>query len=77
MSILLPFIRSVCYLCENETDLVLWMSAVNREVEKIVKRLAGVEDEPPQPVKASSAAASTGSKVMPASGSGGRLTGAV
>lgn len=25
---------SVCYLCDSETDLVMWMSAINREVRK-------------------------------------------
>lgn len=37
---------SVSYICDTETEMVEWMSAMEGAVSKIVKHLAGVEDEP-------------------------------
>ncbi len=37
----------VCYICDTETELVEWMSALEGTVNKLVKRAAGIEDEEP------------------------------
>lgn len=36
----------VCYVCDTETELVEWMSALEGAVNKLVRRAAGVDDEP-------------------------------
>lgn len=37
----------ICYICDGETAQVEWVSALEGAVAKIVKLVAGVEDEPP------------------------------
>ena len=37
----------VCYIADSETELVEWMSALEGAVQKIVRAVAGVQDEPP------------------------------
>ena len=39
----------VCYLCDSETEQVEWISAFEGTLARIVKLVAGVEDEPPLP----------------------------
>ena len=36
----------VCYVCDTETELVEWMSALEGAVNKLVRHAAGVDDEP-------------------------------
>ena len=37
----------VCYIADSETELVEWLSALEGAVQKIVRAVAGVQDEPP------------------------------
>ena len=41
--------RQVCYLCDSETEQVEWISAFEGTLARIVKLVAGVEDEPALP----------------------------
>lgn len=45
----------VCYIADSETDLVEWMSALEKAVAEIVKRVAGVDDEEKESSKSSKA----------------------
>lgn len=58
---------SVSYICDTETEMVEWISAIDGSIQKIVKTLAGVEDEPAPPARStsSSAAAKKGSSSEP------------
>jgi len=42
-------VLQVCYLCDSETEQVEWISAFEGTLARIVKLVAGVEDEPPLP----------------------------
>ncbi len=47
-----PVLRQVCYLCDSETEQVEWISAFEGTLARIVKLVAGVEDEPALPAPA-------------------------
>ncbi|KAK9810515.1 hypothetical protein WJX72_012038 [[Myrmecia] bisecta] len=49
---------AVCYIADSETEQVEWMSALEGAVAKIVRQVAGVEDEPPAASARSSGAGS-------------------
>lgn len=38
----------ICYYADSETDMVEWMSALEKCLSEIVKRVAGVDDEEPR-----------------------------
>jgi hypothetical protein len=50
----------VSYICDTETEMVEWISAMDGAIQKIVKHLAGVEDEPAQRSTSSAAAKKSG-----------------
>ena len=52
LSELTPASRQVCYLCDSETEQVEWISAFEGTLARIVKLVAGVEDEPALPAPA-------------------------
>eukprot|EP00200_Dunaliella_tertiolecta_P019000 CAMPEP_0202408560 /NCGR_PEP_ID=MMETSP1128-20130828/15054_1 /ASSEMBLY_ACC=CAM_ASM_000463 /TAXON_ID=3047 /ORGANISM="Dunaliella tertiolecta, Strain CCMP1320" /LENGTH=302 /DNA_ID=CAMNT_0049013745 /DNA_START=16 /DNA_END=920 /DNA_ORIENTATION=+ len=58
---------SVAYICESETDMVLWLSALQESIQRIIKLVAGVEDEPRAP---SSSAANKSSSTTKRGGGG-------
>eukprot|EP01026_Neomeris_dumetosa_P056049 TRINITY_DN5117_c0_g1_i2.p1 TRINITY_DN5117_c0_g1~~TRINITY_DN5117_c0_g1_i2.p1 ORF type:complete len:488 (-),score=70.16 TRINITY_DN5117_c0_g1_i2:328-1791(-) len=35
----------VCYICDNETEQVEWLSALENAVQRVVKKVAGIEDD--------------------------------
>lgn len=62
---------SVCYVADTETEMVEWMSALEGEVHRIAKHLAGVEDAPAPAPKRPAASSSLSSGPSWGGGSGG------